>query len=1512
MTREKIYYCLAIFTVVLSSNVHGLDKSSLTFVIDDTGSMGDDIAAVKAGANAIFDTVMNSNSSQIEDFVLVTFNDPNVVHRATTRDRNIFKSALASIYVNGGGDCPEMAMQGIELALMHSRLGSLVYVFTDASAKDPMKYESVKQLAQKKQSQIVFVLTGDCGGWEGNEEVYYKLSEKTAGQVFHLDHKSEVEKILSYVQTQINSRKTIIANPTFPPGTHKFDYDVDSKMKELVISVSGMNPSVSVTDPDGEKVSTEDVVHTSQIAIVKVTEVKPGTYSAEVSSSSKTSVVVTAETTVHFQHGFSTVTPTSIRETATRPIPGALSHLSIKLTTEGDGDLILDTVQLWDMDNNVIMEMPLTLTNKKEKFYVSDTFVPPDKTFKIAIKAHDPRTKKEITRISLTPIEPQVIDASVANKAPAVTTEDGNMIIVDYNEPVSLKCKISGHPKPDVVWEKNDGTILTSKLSLVELPYDYISVLNLERVISNSTYQCKASNDYGKDSKEIAVETKQYFNVLVKPKGGVIKLNDKATFECKVDAKPTAEIKWYKEGEVVEEDKNYEISDDKSELIINRMLPENVGNYACLAKNAFTGQIFHFVVKISDVEPPKIDKTVTEIRVKEGSHVVIPCKMIHHGNPPATINWFFKHESDDEAKRIDQTVGEETIEIEDASPAFVGTYRCEADNGVGVDFVNIDLIFDYPPTISGKSIDILAKEGDKVKLPCLVDGEPTPTVTWLYNDTELDLSKVRGHFYSNSISFRVSHEDAGVYVCRAVNEYGSVEKTIWLHIVTPPNIEPPKESTLNVNVGDHLALPCRADGNPKPSIRWVFHSLDVRSPASNLKGQEATGMLMLPRIQVEKQGYYTCIASNTGGSSNITYEVRVYSPPNIENIYPEKTFTAVVGDLVRRVPCKATGNPKPDITWVKDGVDKVAAGTEWYDIEEDGTLVIKHVDKFSAGMYMCQAHNRLGFDNETYEVVVDAYPKPGSPTKTISLKAGNSNKLQCDVPHKKTDSVRWFKDGILLSSLEELPLTNVAAKDSGIYTCRVSDFAKSKSGNVMVKVGFKPRFSYEEEENIDYEEGMLAVMDCTAEGEPKPEVSWWHDGVQLSTKEMTHVTEMKPEVRGQYFCFLKNSFGNIFRGFNIVSRECILDSKTDFTQNQPLMVSPSMTWPSFESNKGHIKIPPNEYIRLSCPDGFEKFNKIEMLVSCDRETNFTVDGTVHKFSDFSCKEEIKPVVKGTGKNCLFSKSSSEAIKIGYEIRGRFLEVYNICLDKDTKTPLYTNHVINHGLSGVDLKRTQWHKSELLPFNFDELYNCELQLNTISSVLGKWFHKDDNCCFSKRRLVNPRDVIPGLSQVATYSHLNIVPHWSTCNSQNWESIERRVRQLAKSTDQDLQIWTGVAQQLQISDKDISIFDRYSKSQPVPRYLWKVVKDPTTSASLAIIQLNIPDLTLAEAYRHMLCRDLCNEVIWMRNKHWRDVAKGYTFCCSIHDFERAFGYVGVFGKSNGKILHDVSLLPDHSLT
>lgn len=68
---------LYIFLVYSLLHANGHDqKSSLTFVIDDTGSMGDDIAQVISKTNEVFDAVLKANSSKIDEFVLVTFNDP--------------------------------------------------------------------------------------------------------------------------------------------------------------------------------------------------------------------------------------------------------------------------------------------------------------------------------------------------------------------------------------------------------------------------------------------------------------------------------------------------------------------------------------------------------------------------------------------------------------------------------------------------------------------------------------------------------------------------------------------------------------------------------------------------------------------------------------------------------------------------------------------------------------------------------------------------------------------------------------------------------------------------------------------------------------------------------------------------------------------------------------------------------------------------------------------------------------------------------------------------------------------------------------------------------------------------------------------------------------------------------------------------------------------------------------------------------------------------------------------
>nr|XP_026491833.1 hemicentin-1-like [Vanessa tameamea] len=1470
MSFMKLYIFLVI-DITMCVNCHQA-KSSLVFVIDRTSSMRKVIDHVKKKTDLIFDAVLKSNSSRIEDFIIVTFDDPNADLLVWTKNREEFKAALKSINLTNGGDCPEYSMSGIEEALKISKPNSFFYVFTDASASDYKKIDLVKSLSQKKAIQVNFLLTGMCKKYGGKYySVYENLTEATSGQIFHIN------------RNDIN------------------EFTVDSKIQDVVIAITSDSPSYQVSDSDGNIIETVEIAHTNKTAVGIVDKLiaKPGDYTIHINNGIKCLVVVSASTTVCFQYGFSKIKPTTMNETSTKPLKGPTDkqYLAIKLDNF-EKDVTLEAAEIRDIDNSILNFLPLKIINVEQQLYVTEPFKPPSGMFKIAINGLTNK-KEKITRLSTSTSEYQNELEKPKFTVPMVTILSESLVDVEFADPLTLKCKIHAYPEPNVTWTDSSGVIITSEPVLpIDLPYDYISVLEINEVNTNMTLTCTAINNKGdKDAKSIDVRTKRkiYFKILEYPKDETVEYKKSFEFKCIVDASPDVNITWFKDDEKLSNDINYQISPDSSTFTINSMNIKLKGNYRVNVVNDHEAKDFPFKVAISGIDAPRIDKRVVTYYREIGQSIDLPCRIIR-GTPKPILSWSFSKDV--------SLLGFEDLEntkssfhINDIEKQHNGIYRCKATNDINEDIHEMQLIVEYIPSV--KMIRrIKFNQSETVTLNCIIDGSPKPTVQWTYNETEINISSKYRIFSNNSLSFIGSTWDSGKYYCKAKNSLGEAKEFTILTIYEPVTIEPPVEHRLTLQAGSSKILECRVRGYPKPTVKWILNFFEPNYLQLDLP-HDKNNSYNLKRAQIDEQGNYTCVAENAGGIKTITYEVFILAAPKIINTLKTSTLYAVVGDLTLRIPCEAEGSPKPTITWQFNKLN-IAKGTDWYDIENDGTLIIKNITLSAEGSYICKAENTLDVDKIEYDVKINSIVDTFF-IFTLQIKLGSSSEISCgfspQLVIQKGTFVRWFKDGVFLKE-GNLYLSNAQLSDSGIYTCRLSTFWSSESYNKNVVVGFKPEFNSDYKKNINFKEGTVETLDCTAKGEPTPTVRWRIGSSSLKEKSMLYKFKMAKTNIGVYKCVITNEFGSIVRVFYIKKEACTLPRAKYLDRHMPLILSKTQNW-IFEKTIS-IYTP----IYLFCPGTYLSYNDESLgtyiLATCVDKTWFQMNNKTYDISYMKCAKEIEVTYKNTKISC--RKGNTELISIGFSLGSYFLSVYDVCLDKDKYKIHFTKYAVHEGVADVDLVGA-FEKNELLPLNFDDIYDCKKQITSISASIGEIFSKSDKCCFGKRQLVNSKDVMPGLVQAATFTYLNVVPIWSSCGLENWDEVERRVRSLAMSLGYNLEIWTGSSHSILLNInsviKEIRLNDRNNRQQQVPLYLWKVVINYQEESSLAIIFINIPNLTSQQALIFMKCKDVCHKTKWMRNPAWTNVEKGFVFCCKIRDFEKAFNYRHLF-RSKGAIL------------
>ncbi|XP_068100884.1 uromodulin-like isoform X2 [Hyperolius riggenbachi] len=232
------------------------ESSSLTYLVDTTGSMSDDFQELKRVNSWLLDRVTARFPCGVRQYTMVEFNDPTVGPVRITQSKKEFGDFFNSLVATGGGDCPELAMEGLQLALENSPPKSFILVLTDASAKDYMNVtlmNNIYSLINTTQSQVFFLITGLCGSTANQDFlVYQNISALSFGHVFQVDlpDLNKVFHYLDFTLSRPSDSSARLFSAEFPAGNHSENFSIAENFTALVITTDGRLQSIQVHGPD--------------------------------------------------------------------------------------------------------------------------------------------------------------------------------------------------------------------------------------------------------------------------------------------------------------------------------------------------------------------------------------------------------------------------------------------------------------------------------------------------------------------------------------------------------------------------------------------------------------------------------------------------------------------------------------------------------------------------------------------------------------------------------------------------------------------------------------------------------------------------------------------------------------------------------------------------------------------------------------------------------------------------------------------------------------------------------------------------------------------------------------------------------------------------------------------------------------------------------------------------------------------------------------------------------------
>ncbi|XP_053365553.1 peroxidasin [Clarias gariepinus] len=318
--------------------------------------------------------------------------------------------------------------------------------------------------------------------------------------------------------------------------------------------------------------------------------------------------------------------------------------------------------------------------------------------------------------------------------------------------------------------------------------------------------------------------------------------------------------------------------------------------------------------------------------------------------------------------------------------------------------------------------------------------------------------------------------------------------------------------------------------------------------------------------------------------------------------------------------CRAEGNPKPQIIWLRNNNALNMQDDSRLNLLEDGTLMIQDTRETDQGVYQCMAKNVAG-EVKTGEVTLRYFGTSSRPSFVIQpqnteVLVGESVTLECSAAGQPHPRVTWTRaDRSPLPSDPRVSITpsgglyiqNVHQEDGGQYTCYASNNVDTIHATAHIIVQAVPQFTVTPQDQTVLE-GHTVDFLCEATGNPQPFIAWTRSGsplhvdgrhAVLSTGTL-RISRVAPHDQGQYECQAVNPVGSVRAAvqlniqqrvtpvFTNAPRDMTVESGNDAqipcsAHGEP---SPVITW-----NKDGVQVTESGKFHIN-PDGYLEVNDV--------------------------------------------------------------------------------------------------------------------------------------------------------------------------------------------------------------------------------------------------------------------------------------------------------------------------------